>query len=117
MKGARNIPTHRASGPAPDPKLGKLDLTDTLDFLMSRWCRRGALRPIQLLLRAYPGPLWHAYHKLEMIETLERLNGLSREDLPDEERRIVTSALDLLKGGLPGNASGQTESEQAAKPL
>lgn len=73
----------------------------TVDSLMNRWCARGAVKPLQILLRAYPGPLWHAYHRMELLECLETLNGSKDELLPDE-RSMLSDSLDLLKGRFAG---------------
>lgn len=84
----------------------------TVDTLMNRWCERGALKPLQILLRAYPGPLWHAYHRMELLECLETLNG-SEDELPPEERSMLSDSLDLLRGRFAARASIQTDPETA----
>jgi len=86
----------------PNPQIRALpapDLGATVDLLMARWCARKALRPLQLLLRAYPGPLWHLYHRMELLDILETVNGTCREDLAQDELCVLSGLLDVLKGG------------------
>ncbi|MGH7970754.1 MAG: hypothetical protein ACREIC_18675 [Limisphaerales bacterium] len=45
-----------------------MDIPTTLDTLIDRWCERRAIRPLQLLLRAYPGPLVHTDQMFELLE-------------------------------------------------
>ncbi len=82
------------------------DLVANLDSLIQRWCDRRALRPIQCLLRAYPGPLWHAYHRLELLETLQDVRRRCRADLTDEEVLLIRAMLKRVRAGLqPAHAS------------
>lgn len=82
----------------------------TVDSLMNRWCARGAVKPLQILLRAYPGPLWHAYHRKELLECLETLNGSEDELLPDE-RSMLSDSLDLLRGPMGVDRNTETACE------
>jgi len=66
-----------------------MDIPTTLDTLIDRWCERRALRPLQLLLRAYPGPLTHADQMLELLEALRDVKGLCRTELLEDELRMV----------------------------
>jgi hypothetical protein len=110
MKGGRYMLGQRSSASVSErsavapPRLpemmGQIGITElalTLDVLMKRWCTRGAHRPIQILLKAYPGPLWHAYHQMELAEALEQLKGMCQGDLEAEERGMVVKALHILK--------------------
>ncbi len=80
-----------------------MDLPTTLDTLIDRWCQRRAIRPLQLLLRAYPGPLAHADQMFELLDALKDVKGLCRADLPEEELQMVIEAHhaveDALKSG------------------
>lgn len=69
-----------------------MNLPATLDTLIDRWCERRALRPLQLVLRAYPGPLLRADQMLELLGALRDLKGLAGGELTDEERRMVIEA-------------------------
>jgi hypothetical protein len=109
MKGGRYMLVQKSNASVSEPVLAgactkgsvvegrKSEVAAILDSLMQRWCKRGALRPIQGLLRAYPGPLWHAYHQMELLEALERLYGLELDQIKEEERRDLARVLHLLR--------------------
>lgn len=80
-----------------------MNIPATLDTLIDRWCQRRAIHPLQLLLRAYPGPLGHAHQMLELLDALKKVKGLCQGELSEEELRMVTEAHhaveDALKNG------------------
>jgi hypothetical protein len=80
-----------------------MDICPTLDTLIDRWCERRALRPLQLLLRAYPGPLAHTDQKFELLDALKDVKGLCRADLPEDELRMLNEAHNALEDSLSGN--------------
>jgi hypothetical protein len=130
MKGGRYMVIQKSTTPdseasqASPPKRGmcsesrKAELAEKLDSLMKRWCKRGALRPIQVLLRAYPGPLWHTYHQMELIDALENLNRLDVNEMEADERLVVAEGLNLLRRSLPGEETSKPQRMQRTdKPL
>lgn len=65
---------------------------------------RRALRPLQLLFRAYPGPLLHTDQKFELLDALKDVKGLCRAELPEDEVRMVIEAVQNLEDSLHGRA-------------
>jgi hypothetical protein len=68
-----------------------------LDHLINGWCERRALRPLRYLLDAYPGVLAHTDQQFELVEALKKVKALCRDDLTQEERRLVTQAHDFFE--------------------
>jgi hypothetical protein len=79
-----------------------MDIRQTLDTLIDRWCERRALRPLKLLLRAYPGPLAHTDQLFELLEALKDVKGLSRAELPADELQLLIEAHNALEDSLKG---------------
>ena len=79
-----------------------MDIRRTLDTLIDRWCERRALRPLQLLLRAYPGPLAHSDQMFELLDALKDVKGLCRAELPEDELRMLIEAHNDLEDALRG---------------
>ncbi len=77
-----------------------MDITKSLDSLIDGWCERRAIRPLQYLLRAYPGPLAHTDQHYELLDALKDVKGLCREDLTPEERRMVNEVHNTLEDSL-----------------
>ena len=77
-----------------------MNLPATLDTLIDRWCERRAIRPLQLLLRAYPGALVQADQMVELLDALKDLRGLCREALSDEELSMVIEAHNAVEDAL-----------------
>ena len=77
---------------------------------MSRWCCRRALGPLCILLRAYPGPLWHLYHRMELLDILEELAGSCQ--LMDDERETVVQLIESLTRVGSGAVDKITENPQ-----
>lgn len=77
-----------------------MDIPSTLDTLIDRWCERRAIRPLQLLLRAYPAPLAHADQMFELLDALKDVKGLCRGELPEEELRMVIEAQNVIEEAL-----------------
>lgn len=75
-----------------------IDLTKTLDALIDCWCERRALRPLQYLLRAYPGALAHTDQLGDVLEALKDVKGLARKELTEKELAEVIACIDLLEG-------------------
>jgi hypothetical protein len=73
-----------------------------LDHLINGWCERRALRPLRYLLDAYPGVLAHTEQQFELVESVEKSEALCRDDLTQEELRLVTRAHDFLDERLRG---------------
>ena len=83
-----------------------MELTQTLDTLIDRWCERRAIKPLQVLLRAYPGPLAHTDQKFEVLEAMRDVKGLCRRDLTDDELQMLIEALNALEDSLGARARG-----------
>lgn len=82
-----------------------MNFTQILDTLIDRWCERRAIRPLQYLLRAYPGPLAHTDQKFELLEALKDVKGLCRADLTEDELRLLIQALNALEDALHRTAT------------
>ena len=74
-----------------------MDIPATLNTLIDRWCERRAIRPLQLLLRAYPAPLAHTDQMFELLEALKNLKGLCRSELSEDELRMVIEAYNAVE--------------------
>ncbi len=77
-----------------------MDIVKILDTLIDGWCERRAIRPLQYLLRAYPGPLAHTDQKYELLDALKDVKGLCRDDLTSEERQLLNEAHNTLEDSL-----------------
>ena len=77
-----------------------MNFTQTLDKLIDGWCERRAIRPLQSLLRAYPGPLAHTDQKHQLLEALRDLKGLCRSDLTEDELRMIIELINALEDSL-----------------
>jgi hypothetical protein len=82
-----------------------MDICHTLDTLIDRWCERRALRPLQLLFRAYPGPLLHTDQKFELLDAMKDVKGLCRAELPEDELRMLIEAVQSLEDSLHGRVA------------
>ena len=77
-------------------------LSSILDDLVERWCDRRALRPLRLVLVAYPAVMstsdaWH-----QLWGALRNVRGLNDIELPDPERQQVEEALRLVDRAIRG---------------
>jgi hypothetical protein len=79
-----------------------MDICRALDTLIDRWCERRALRPLQLLFRAYPGPLAHTDQRFEVLDALKDVKGLCRAELPEDELRMLVEVHNALEDSLRG---------------
>jgi hypothetical protein len=73
-------------------------MTQKLDWLIDQWCERRAIRPLQFLLRAYPGVLAHTDQFGDLLEALRDVKGLCRDELSQEELGHVISSINELEG-------------------
>ena len=64
----------------------QMTLTEKLDWLIDQWCERRELRPLQFLLRAYPGVLVHTDQFGQLLDCLN-----------DEELTVVISLVNELE--------------------
>lgn len=80
-----------------------MDVCQTLDTLIDRWCERRAIKPLQLLFRAYPGPLLHTDQKFELLDAMKDVKGLCRAELPEDEIRMLIKAVQVLEDSLHGS--------------
>jgi len=74
-----------------------MTLTEKLDWLIDQWCERRELRPLQCLLRAYPGALLHTDQFGELLDALKDVKGLCRDNLKADERTLVSSLVNELE--------------------
>ncbi len=79
-----------------------MELRQTLDMLIDRWCERRALRPRQVLFRAYPGPLAHTDQMFDLLDAMKDVKGLCRAELPEEELQMLIEAHNALEDALKG---------------
>jgi hypothetical protein len=77
-----------------------MDIPSTLNTLIDRWCERRGIRPLQLLLRAYPSPLAHADQMFELLDALKDVKGLCRAELAEQELRMVIEAQNAIEEAL-----------------
>ena len=77
-----------------------MDIPATLNTLIDRWCERRAIRPLQLLLRAYPGPLAHVDQMFGLLDALRDVKDLCRAELPEDELRMVIEACNAVEDAL-----------------
>ena len=82
-----------------------MGILQTLDTLIDRWCERRALRPLQLLFRAYPGPLLHTDQKFELLDAMKDVKGICRAELPEDELRLLIEAVQSLEDSLHGRVA------------
>ncbi len=80
-----------------------MELRQTLDVLIDRWCERRALRPLQLLFRAYPGPLGHTDQMFDLLDAIKDVKGLCRAELPEDELQMLIEAYNALDDALRGH--------------
>ena len=76
------------------------DITKKLDTLIDGWCERRAIRPLQYLLRAYPGPLAHTDQQYELLDALKDVKGLCRDDLTQSEHDLLNGLHNTLEDSL-----------------
>ena len=79
-----------------------MDLFRTLDTLLDHWCDRRAVRPLQHLLRVYPGVFVHADQKFALLDALKDVRDLCRKDLTAEECVWVGQLCRLMEEALSG---------------
>ena len=63
-----------------------------LDDLIDRWCERRALRPLAVVLAAYPPAPTRTDEWAALYATVRRLKGLDPNDVTDVERAAVAEA-------------------------
>lgn len=76
------------------------NLRKKLDALIDGWCERRAIRPLQLLLRAYPGPIVHTDQFHDLFDALKDVKGLSRSDLTPGEISDVIWCINLVEDAI-----------------
>jgi len=78
------------------------DIIPILDPLIDSWCERRALKPLRLILSAYPIPAgtWLTDDCEHLLEALKDTRGLCSDILPSEERAALTRAMILLQDSL-----------------
>jgi len=94
-----------------------MDICATLDTLIDRWCDRRALRPLQLLLRVYPGSVLHTDQKFELLDAMRDVKGLCRAELPDNELRMLIEAVQSLEDSLHGDFAEPGGPANGGQPL
>ena len=79
------------------PRSFEFEPLKILDRLINGWCERRALRPLRYLLDAYPGVFAHSDEQFELVEALKKVKALCRNDLTQEERRLVSQVCDFFE--------------------
>lgn len=76
------------------------ELFALLDRLVDRWCERRALRPLSILLRAYPmvSPLSDGWHELRTA--LRSLRCLREPDISESESEAIADGLRAVETAL-----------------
>ena len=74
-----------------------MTLTQKLDWLIDQWCERRELRPLQFLLRSYPGVLAHTDQFGAVLDSLKDIKGLCRDKLKPDELTTVISLINELE--------------------
>jgi hypothetical protein len=76
------------------------ELFALLDGLVDGWCERRALRPLRILLRAYPmeSPLSDSWHELR--GALRDLRTLRDPDVTDSEAAAIEDGLRAVEAAL-----------------
>ena len=76
------------------------ELFASLDGLIDGWCERRALRPLSILLRAYPmaSPLSDSWHELRRV--LRDLRCLKEPDVFDSEATVIEDSLRAVETAL-----------------
>ena len=71
-----------------------------LDRLLEGWCERRALRPLSILLRAYPlmSPLSDDWHELR--NALRSLRCLKEPDISESESEAIADCLRAVETAL-----------------
>jgi hypothetical protein len=72
------------------------NLVKTLDGLINAWCERRALRPLAILLDAYPTVDARPLQEFELLEALKKLKSLGHDHLTSEELLLITQAHDRV---------------------
>jgi hypothetical protein len=75
-------------------------LQQVLDELADRWRERRALRPLDILLRAWPSPLVHSDQWHELSRAMQDLTALEPDALTPEEQELHGEAKRLVNGAL-----------------
>jgi hypothetical protein len=77
-----------------------------LDDLIDHWCERRALRPLSIILRAYP-PVPHLTDGwAELHAAVRDLKGLAPDELPEGEVVAVSEAHAVIHHILKASAAG-----------
>lgn len=75
-------------------------LYQKLDWVIAQWCERKALRPLRLLLPAYPGIPVHTDQFYVLLEGLRDVKGLCRAELTTDELTHVIAAINEIEDAL-----------------
>jgi len=75
-------------------------LYQRLDWVIAQWCERKALRPLRLLLPAYPGIPVHTDQFYSLLEGLRDVKGLCRAELTTDELKHVIAAINEIEDAL-----------------
>ena len=81
-----------------------MDVFRALDTLIDHWCERRAIRPLQILLREYPGVFVHTDQKFALLGALRDIRQLCRKDLTAQELVWVGKLCDGVEEALRGAA-------------
>jgi len=73
-----------------------MDVNKTVAQLIDQWCERRALGPLRYILNGWP------HNGLTdglaiLMDSLEKVRGLAREDLTPEEEELVDHAISILR--------------------
>ena len=83
----------------------KKTLYQNLELLIDQWCQRRALRPLRILLPAYPGIPIHTDQFHCLLEGLRDVKGLCRSQLTSDELACVIEAINEIEDALTKQAA------------
>lgn len=70
----------------------KADIFAVIDALIDRWCERRALKPLRLILTAYPpNGLTDGWH--ELYNALRDVRALCRDELPEADNKDINQVV------------------------
>ena len=80
--------------------MSTFDLYAEMARLVDAWCDRRALRPLRILLPAWPPPMGLTDDLSELLAALRHVRAMCRDELPAAEREAIRLAITDLQRSL-----------------